>query len=98
MKTQMSKIDFEMGDDVLCIKSIGKFKEGRTYHITGCGDLTWNSATDKKGYGFSLFPQGDVWTLEYFTYDEMFQYFTNPWVLEVRDDKINQLLETDRYN
>jgi hypothetical protein len=100
MKTRMSKEEmFEMGDDVLCIKSYGNCIEGRIYHITGSGDLRWNMATDKKGYGFGVCPQGILdKKMEYFTYNEMFDYFTNPRITELRDDKINKLLDIDKYN
>ena len=82
---------FEMGDRVVCIKEYETLKVGSHYHINGCGDLSWNAATDKKGYGFSIEDQNylyvlgvkDHWKLPYekqikyyyFTEKEMSEYF-----------------------
>jgi hypothetical protein len=45
---------FEMGDQVVCIKQYETLKPKSHYKIKGCGDLTWNAATDKEGYGFCI--------------------------------------------
>lgn len=82
---------FEMGDRVVCIKEYETLKVGSHYNIKGCGDLSWNAATDKKGYGFCIEDQNyayvsgvkDSWKLPYekqikwyyFTEKEMSEYF-----------------------
>jgi hypothetical protein len=45
---------FEMGDRVVCIRQYETLRPGIHYTIKGCGDLSWNMATDKKGYGFCI--------------------------------------------
>lgn len=101
MKTQTSKIDFEIGDSIYCFNEILPIKYGCTYKISGCGDLTWNNSTDKEGYGFAVGLDGDYQNLSYFTEEEMFKHFILSYDLikiKMRDQKINQLLETDKYN
>ena len=80
---------FEMGDQVVCIKQYETLKPKSHYTIKGCGDLDWNMATDKKGYGFCIedgfygSDRKDWWLLPtserikwyYFTLEEMNEYF-----------------------
>jgi hypothetical protein len=80
---------FEMGDQVVCIKQFDTLKPGSHYSIKGCGDLSWNMATDKKGYGFCIeddsfvYDKPNWWNLPYeekvknyyFTLEEMYEYF-----------------------
>jgi hypothetical protein len=80
---------FEMGDLVVCIKKYETLKPKGYYSIKGCGDLTWNAATDKKGYGFCIedscfaYDKPNWWHLPheekvkwyYFTLEEMDDYF-----------------------
>jgi hypothetical protein len=80
---------FEMGDQVVCIKQFDTLRPGSHYAIKGCGDLEWNMATDKKGYGFCIqddsfaYDIPNWWNLpydqrikfHYFTLDEMNEYF-----------------------
>ncbi len=101
MKTQTSKINFEIGDSIYCYNEILPMKYGSTYKISGFGDLTWNNATDKEGFGYALGLEGDCQNLSYFTEEEMFKHFILSYDLikmRLRDQKINQLLETDKYN
>ena len=85
--------EFEMGDTVYCIKSIGKFIAGRAYYIGGSGDLSYNIESNKKGYGFSLSTHGDHHTLGFFTEKEMSEYFSDSFLPYIRDEKINSLLK-----
>ena len=97
---------FEMGDQVVCIKQFDTLKPGSHYAIKGCGDLTWNAATDKKGYGFCVeddsfaYGKKDWWTYDqrikfhYFTLDEMNEYFmtqSEDYKSYVRDNKLKEL-------
>lgn len=82
---------FEMGDGVVCIKEYETLKVDSHYQINGSGDLGWNAATDKDGYGFSIQDQNyayesgvkESWKLPYekqmkyyyFTESEMSEYF-----------------------
>jgi hypothetical protein len=82
---------FEMGNKVVCVKEHETLKVGSHYRINGSGDLSWNAATDKKGYGFCIEDQNygyvsgikDSWKLPYdkqikwyyFTEKEMSEYF-----------------------
>lgn len=80
---------FEMGDQVVCIKQFDTLKLNSHYSIKGCGDLSWNMATDKKGYGFCVeddkiaYDKPNWWNLPYeekvknyyFTLEEMDEYF-----------------------
>jgi hypothetical protein len=91
------KKEFEMYDVVYCIKSIGKFIAGRSYYISGSGDLSWNCASNKTGYGFSVGVSGEH-PLGYFTEKEMSEYFVDNFTTYIRDKKINQLLDLDKYN
>jgi hypothetical protein len=84
-------VRFEMGDRLVCIKEYESLKVGSHYQIKGCGDLTWNSAANKDGYGFCIeddqygYHSGrkDWWNLPYnekikwyyFTEQEMSEYF-----------------------
>jgi hypothetical protein len=102
MKTQMSKkIDFEIGDSIYCYNEIPPMKYGYHYKINGFGDLTWNNATDKEGFGYAVGLDGDYQNLTYFTEEEMYKHFILDYHLlkiKQRDQKINKLLETDKYN
>jgi len=86
------KQEFEMSDVVYCTKSIGKFIAGHSYYIIGSGDLSWNFASNKKGYGFSVGVYGDR-PLGYFTEKEMSEYFTDNFLTYIRDKKIEELLK-----
>lgn len=82
---------FEMGDRLICVKQFETLQVGSHYQIKGCGDLTMNTDTDKKGYGFmvedgmfgSFSGRKDWWNLPhnerikwyYFTEKEMSEYF-----------------------
>ena len=80
---------FEMGDFVVCVKQYETLKPKSHYKIKGCGDLTWNAATDKEGYGFCIeddsfaYDKPNWWNLPheekvkwyYFTEGEMSEYF-----------------------
>jgi len=80
---------FEMGDQVVCIKQFDTLRPGSHYTIKGCGDLSWNIATDKKGYGFCveddkfaydipnwwILPNLEKIKFHYFTLEEMNEYF-----------------------
>lgn len=80
---------FEMGDSVVCIKQYETLKLKSHYKIKGCGDLTWNAATDKEGYGFCVeddsfvYDKPNWWNLSYeekvkfyyFTEQEMHEFF-----------------------
>jgi hypothetical protein len=98
---QMSKVEFEMGDSVYCFDEISPAKYGRSYRINGCGDLTWNNATDKEGYGYAVGLEGDYRNLMYFTEEEMQEHFIHNYEMikiKSRDNKINKLLDLDKYN
>ena len=86
----MQNIDrFEMGDSVVCIKQYETLKPKSHYKIKGCGDLMWNGATEKEGYGFCIeddsfvYDKPNWWNLPYeekikcyyFTLEEMDEYF-----------------------
>jgi len=95
------ELKFEMGDSIYCFNEILPMKYGSTYHISGCGDLTWNNATDKKGFGYAVGLDGDYQNLTYFTEEEMYKHFILSYELiknKLRDRKINQLLDLDKYN
>jgi len=80
---------FEMGDFVVCVKQYETLKVKNHYKIKGCGDLDWNMATDKKGYGFCIeddkiaYDNPNWWNLPheekvkwyYFSEQEMNEYF-----------------------
>ncbi len=95
------EIEFEIGDSIYCFNEILPIKYGCTYRISGCGDLTWNNATDKKGFGYAVGLDGDYQNLSYFTEEEMYKHFIVGYDLiknKIRDRKINQLLDLDKYN
>lgn len=89
---------FEMGDQVVCIKQFDTLRPGSHYTIKGCGHLSWNMATDKKGYGFCVeddkfaYDIPNWWNLPYkekvkwyyFTKQEMNEYF----ISEAEDYKV----------
>jgi hypothetical protein len=98
MKNQQT---FEIGDSIYCYDEILPIKCGCTYRISGFGDLTWNNATDKEGFGYAVGLDGDYQNLTYFTEEEMHKHFVLDHTyrkIKLRDRKINQLLETDKYN
>lgn len=98
MKNQRT---FEIGDSIYCYDEILPIKYGCTYRINGFGDLTWNNATDKEGFGYAVGLEGDYQNLTYFTEEEMYKHFVLDHTfrkIKLRDQKINQLLETDKYN
>ena len=98
MKNQQT---FEIGDSIYCYDEILPLKYGCSYRINGFGDLTWNNATDKEGFGYAVGLDGDYQNLTHFTEEEMFKHFILSYDLikiKLRDQKINQLLETDKYN
>lgn len=83
--------EFEMGDMLVCVKEHETLKVGSHYQIKGCGDLTMNAGTNKKGYGFmvedemygSFSGKKNWWNLPYnqkvkwyyFTEKEISEYF-----------------------
>jgi hypothetical protein len=98
MKNQLT---FEIGDIIYCYDEILPMKYGCAYRINGFGDLTWNNATDKEGFGYAVGLEGDYQNLTYFTEEEIHKHFVLDYVqrkIKFRDQKINQLLETDKYN
>jgi len=98
---------FEMGTCVVCIKEYETLKVRSHYNIKGCGDLTWNAATDKEGYGFCVEDEfasnkKDWWNLAYservkwyyFTEEEMNEYFITQeedFIIYSRDQKLKEL-------
>jgi hypothetical protein len=93
--------EFEIGDSIYCYDEISPMKYGCTYHISGYGDLTWNNATDKIGFGFAVGLEGDYQNLSYFTEEEIYKHFVlnvDYMKIKLRDKKINQLLDLDKYN
>ena len=92
---QTSNTRFEIGDSLFCIRDIPPLKFGCSYRINGCGDLTWNNATDKEGFGYAIGLEGDYQKLHYFTEKEICEYFALDYEMikiKMRDQKINQLL------
>jgi hypothetical protein len=95
------KKEFEIGDSIYCFNEILPMKYGCTYRINGYGDLTWNIASGKQGLGYAVGLDGDYKNLSYFTEEEMYKHFTLSYDLmkiKLRDKKINQLLDLDKYN
>jgi len=93
--------EFEIGDSIYCYDGIYPMKYGCTYHICGYGDLTCNNATDKRGFGFVVGLEGDYQNLSYFTEEEIYKHFVlnvDYMKIKLRDKKINQLLDLDKYN
>jgi hypothetical protein len=94
-------MEFEMGDSIICVKQFGRLEFGSIYKIEGCGDLEWNNATDKIGYGFNIpfldydFPNRKSIRIDYFfTEKEMSKYFIKDdyYKRYMRDEKINSIL------
>ena len=96
---------FDLGMDVICIKLYPGYnlKLGSTYHIDGCGDLTyWNQVRGKSGYGFSVKVYDDYvsgkttdYTNHCFTEDEMDEYFITQeedYKAYQRDMKIKEII------
>lgn len=92
-------MEFELGDNIVCIREYETIKVGKHCPIKGCGDLTWIFGTDKEGYGFSVEDDGPCYDnyklpynspkrkkpiFYYFTEDEMDKYF----ITEEQDYKI----------
>jgi hypothetical protein len=95
------ELKFEMGDSIYCFNGVLPIMYGCTYRINGFGDLTWNNATDKEGLGYAVGLEGDYKNLSYFTEEEMYKHFILSYDLikiKLRDTKINQLLDLDKYN
>ena len=95
------KKEFEMGDSVFCIKEMPPLKQGCTYKIKGFGDLTWNIASGKHRFGYGVGLDGDYGNPTFFTEEEMYEHFLSRMDyirIKLRDDKINQLLDLDKYN
>ncbi len=87
---------YEIGDSIYCYKEILPLKCGQTYRINGIGDLTWNNATDKEGFGYAVGLEGDYQNLTYFTEEEMSKHFLLSYDLikiKIREEKINKLLD-----
>ena len=88
---------FELGDRVVCIKEYETLKVGQNYRISGCGDLSWNSSANKKGYGFMIESHLYKQSIKcyYFTEKEMDEYFITEqedYKAYLRDQKIKQVL------
>ena len=91
-----------MGDIIYCVSNKAfPLTFGCSYRINGFGDLTWNNATDKEGFGYAVGLEGDYKNLTYFTEQELYQHFIishDDLKIKLRDTKINQLLDLDKYN
>jgi hypothetical protein len=93
------KREFEMGDIIYCFTEV--LPNGPAYRINGYGDLTWNIASGKQGLGYAVGLDGDYKNLSYFKVEEMHKHFILDYDLmkiKLRDKKINQLLDLDKYN
>jgi hypothetical protein len=93
------ELEFEMGDIIYCFTEV--LPNGRAFKIVGYGDLSWNNASDKKGFGYAVGLDGDYKNLSYFTEEEIHKHFILDYDLmkiKLRDKKINQLLDLDKYN
>lgn len=93
------ELEFEMGDIIYCFTEV--LPNGRAFKIVGYGDLTWNIASGKQGLGYAVGLDGDYKNLSYFKVEEMHKHFILDYDLmkiKLRDDKINQLLDLDKYN
>ena len=102
-------IEFELSDDLISIKQIDQFKPLSHFKIKGCGDLSWRSNTNKKGYGFEVHNESAVkeksgrWTTKittfFFTNEEMQELFIHSHIYYdnpkqiERDLKIKQILK-----
>ena len=92
------ELKFEMGDIIYCFTEV--LPNGRAFKIVGYGDLTWNIASGKQGLGYAVGLDGDYKNLSYFKVEEMHKHFILDYDLmkiKLRDDKINQLLDLDKY-
>jgi hypothetical protein len=95
----LKKLKFEMGDSIYCFTEV--LPNGRAFKIVGYGDLTWNIASGKQGLGYAVGLDGDYKNLSYFKVEEMHKHFILDYDLmkiKLRDKKINQLLDLDKYN
>ena len=75
-------LDFELGDEILCVKEYETMKPGHRYRITGIGDLSMIGSVDKTGRGFCLsnycyYPKEDVseTKMYYLTIDDLNKHF-----------------------
>jgi hypothetical protein len=77
-------MDFELGDELISIKSIGEIEAFKNFKIKGSGDLTFRTNSGKSGFGFEVhhqitFPKDGRWVntefVFYFTENEMKDYF-----------------------
>ena len=91
-----------MGDIIYCVSNKAfPLTFGCSYKIIGCGDMSWNIASGKQGFGYAVGLEGDYKNLTYFTEQEMHKHFILSYDLmkiKLRDKKINQLLDLDKYN
>ena len=93
------ELEFEMGDTIYCFTEV--LPNGRAYKINGYGDLSWNIASGKQGFGYAVGLDGDYKNLSYCKVEEMHKHFVLSYDLmriKLRDTKINQLLDLDKYN
>lgn len=66
---------FDMGIYIYCVKSDGYVKEGTSYYIDSCGDMSYAPTRPKKiGYGFGIVSQEDN-SKYYYTLEEMYEFF-----------------------
>lgn len=94
----------EIGDRVQAKNDIGIISKGEVYEIKGQGDLTWNFATDKEGFGYMIqvekFEDPKVAFSKiikedyYFTKDELLENFYIDQEIE-RNYKIEKILKDD---
>lgn len=99
-------LDFELGDEILCIKEYETMTPNNRYRITGMGDLSMLGSVGKKGRGFCLsyyyyYPkEGRSETkMYYLTIDELSKHFLSPSQERLsyqRDKKIKEILHNGR--
>jgi hypothetical protein len=95
-------MDFELGDEILCIKEYETMKPGHRYRITGIGDLSMIGSVDKTGRGFCLsyyyyYTKEKMSEIKmyYLTIDELRKHFLSPsqeMLSYQRDKKIKEIL------
>lgn len=71
--------NFELGDDLYCIKSFGKLTKGNSYRISGYGDLNMVDS-NKGGLGYNIqhycyINNRSIYTNYYLTLSEMQEHF-----------------------
>ena len=89
---------FDIGIDIVCIKPYETLVPGESYHIGGCGDLTYAHLSPKKsGYGFSIRDdKSKNHPVYYFTITEIDNYFMTSgeyYPIFIRDQKLKNILE-----